>query len=153
MQHLCSPHLTTKLSSTVVPSAFMITAPDTSSQSLCSNESVSFGKSLSRYEVQIIQLDEVPPPAKRPLEDMYWSSEDSSDTESQDDEPVRSECCSSEENPEPSFALNWERRRSDSYPLRAKRVLSWRENFFAALDPLSDSSTFPFDHHLRNATN
>ncbi|KAH8795934.1 hypothetical protein DL96DRAFT_1646413, partial [Flagelloscypha sp. PMI_526] len=99
----------------------------------------------SHYQVQIIELVEAPPPPRRLPE---------ADSDTDDEGPAGSEYCSSEEDllsdkPPPSSSR---RRWSDTYPLRAKRVISWREDFFAKVETIHHSqlsSNQPTDSHKR----
>lgn len=93
------------------------------------------------YTVQIIQLVEGPPPPRRPIIDLYESSSytSSSSSSSEEDEESCSSYCSSED-PLEQLPLNAEDidkpcliASPDTYSLRMKRILAWRENFSSQL--------------------
>jgi len=94
-----------------------------------------------QHTVQIIQLVEGPPPPRRILDtNSYYSSSSSdySSSEEEDDEEDCSSYCSSEEEaevqpPQPhpkSISLDISSS-SETYSIRMKRILAWRENFSA----------------------
>ncbi|KAF5360081.1 hypothetical protein D9758_007577 [Tetrapyrgos nigripes] len=93
-----------------------------------------------QHSVQIIQLVEGPPPPRRVIDtNSYYSassSDYSSDEEDEEDEEDCSSYCSSEDDAEvqtpPQQTISLDVSPSaDTYSLRMKRILAWRENFSA----------------------
>ncbi|THU88076.1 hypothetical protein K435DRAFT_842317 [Dendrothele bispora CBS 962.96] len=99
-----------------------------------------------QHTVQIIQLVEAPPPPRRVLNnDSYYSSSSSSDySESEEDVDEDEDCssyCSSEDDaeamPSPQQQLHSKpisldaSSSTETYSIRMKRILAWRENFSA----------------------
>lgn len=104
-----------------------------------------------QHTVQIIQLVEGPPPPPRNLASVinsssssyvssssYSDSWDDDDQQDEEEEICESYCSSEEEETQETPAST-----TDTYSLRMKRILAWRENFSAHL-----SATLSGEHHL-----
>ncbi|TFK20241.1 hypothetical protein FA15DRAFT_682633 [Coprinopsis marcescibilis] len=107
------------------------------------------------YSLQIIQLVEEPAPPPRKLSagssiasdsaSSYWSSDCSESAMEDEDEEEEQSCssyCSSDLAPEqpPTERVQSS---TDTYSLRLKRILAWREDFYAHADALLSESSLP----------
>jgi hypothetical protein len=100
-----------------------------------------------QHTVQIIQLVEGPPPPPRNLASAFdessshvsssafsedWDDDDDAQEEEQEEEVCESYCSSEEQ----EAARDQPTSTSDTYSLRMKRILAWRENFSAHLSAM-----------------
>ncbi|KXN83959.1 hypothetical protein AN958_00603 [Leucoagaricus sp. SymC.cos] len=105
-----------------------------------------------QHTVQIIQLVEGPPPPPRNLASAFDSSSsyvsssayseswesDEDDQQEEQEEVCESYCSSEEEEIQDQHTST-----SDTYSLRMKRILAWRENFSAHLSATLSEPTLP----------
>ncbi|KAJ3771863.1 hypothetical protein FB446DRAFT_80187 [Lentinula raphanica] len=99
------------------------------------------------HAVQIIQLVECSPPPQTLSPDSFASSSSGASSSYCSDEEEESECssyCSSEEDIIEQNSPDWvhDQSSSDTYNLRMKRILAWREDFSSHLSTtmISDST-------------